>query len=354
MVFVLATSLSHQVFVGLSLSALGCFVLWLVFWAFHCAFHKAYLWRSKRAEIWSFASELGFLIDEEAWSATGTLEGLPFSMGFRTVRRGKSQSMNFWASLTIGPTPEGMELTNEDILSGAMRVFGSDELNLGDPEFDAAFWICGNNVEEVREYLTPERRLGLLLGMSELHGGKLKGERINSSRDFDTPLKIVSHYQSMLKHFRLLAQAYSGKVIEAPVGSTGVVFRKVRRFARFSLGMLSFLCLVTWPAPGNAGDVITGGLLVGVGFSCLAMMPNETGRVLLQSYYAFLTVVIVCLFAWAITGQFQPLQEVSEYLGITMVSSVLFVFSWGSRHYLKTLDQTGVKAPEEADGETLL
>ena len=57
-------------------------------------------------EILTLASELGLKPDESGHSATGTLDGLPFSLGLRTVRRSKSQSVQFWASLNVGELPK--------------------------------------------------------------------------------------------------------------------------------------------------------------------------------------------------------------------------------------------------------
>ena len=318
----------------------------IAFFVYHSAFHNTFLWRRGKNEAFLRAGELGLILDENGRLVSGTLSGLPFHCGFRSVKSGKTKHVEVWGRLEIGETPEALEISCEDVLSGVFRAFGSEELNLEDPEFDAAFWITGADVEKIKEFLTPSIRRGMLLGMSELPNAKLKNGQITSYRTAFTPLGLVTRFQRMLLQFSLLAKTFSGDEQEhSDFESTGVVTKKVRRFARFSLVVFTFSCLVTSPVSGNLGLLLAAGFALGVLFSILAMSSGETGRVLLQSYYAFVTLVIIAATCVALT---KP-SESSEVIAVGICGAVAGVFTWGGRHYLKTLDQTGLKQPTKPD-----
>src|SRR5262245_56194366 len=48
------------------------------------------------------------------------------------------------------------EIYPQDIFSGFRKLLGMEDIEIGSPQFDATYFICGNSREEVRELLSAE------------------------------------------------------------------------------------------------------------------------------------------------------------------------------------------------------
>jgi hypothetical protein len=66
------------------------------------------------------------------------------------------------------------EISPQDILSGFRKLWGMEDIEIGSPQFDAAFFISGNSREQVRELLTAEVQ-ALILRLTRVGGANLFG-----------------------------------------------------------------------------------------------------------------------------------------------------------------------------------
>ena len=143
-------------------SVLVSLAVWLVYYFYVNASHNVKPWRTVKDRLMDFALREGFEVDRQRCTARGELDGVPFAFGMKTESGSKSQHMELWAVLESEEIPPDLELSGECLLSGVSRALGYEEASLGDPEFDAAFWIVTDDVDRARDYLTPSRRRGFL------------------------------------------------------------------------------------------------------------------------------------------------------------------------------------------------
>jgi hypothetical protein len=66
------------------------------------------------------------------------------------------------------------EVYPQDLLSGFRRLWGMEDIEIGSPQFDQAFFIAGNSREQVRELLTAEVQ-GLIMRLTQVGGINLFG-----------------------------------------------------------------------------------------------------------------------------------------------------------------------------------
>ena len=211
----------------MALYAAGTFlfsvVAWLVYYFYVNASHNVKPWRTVKGRLMDLAESEGFTVDRERCTAYGELEGVPFAFGLKTMRRGKSRHMQLWAALESSEIPLDLEVSAECVLSGVSRALGYKEATLGEPEFDAAFWILTDDVERARYFLTPSRRRGFLHGLTAVSDGKIKKQKVQAIQRFSTPLRMSRHFRPLLENFRLLAETLndSGATSLAAGGSLG-------------------------------------------------------------------------------------------------------------------------------------
>jgi hypothetical protein len=66
------------------------------------------------------------------------------------------------------------EVYPQDILSGFRRLWGMEDIEIGSPQFDQAFFISGNNKQQVRELLTAEVQT-IIYRLTRIGGATLFG-----------------------------------------------------------------------------------------------------------------------------------------------------------------------------------
>ena len=332
-------------------------LLALVYFFYLGEAHDAYPWRKQRKALMDLAADYGLEVHESQRKAAGELEGLPFSIGVSTVRTSKSKVVKLGTKLEVPACPAGLSLNCEDLLSGIAKAFSYDELSLGDPEFDAVFEIHGESVDVVKSYLTPEIRSGLLRYFSKLPHGVLRSQEIRSEKRFLTPFFMASHFKPLLERNRLLAASLQGRVEPLKPGqSSGIVEQKLRRFCRLTILIWLIPFLVTLKASSELSELALP-FVFGVGtlLTTAALSAKETARVFLQGYYAFITLFVAIMIFFGLldgTEIYEPrwLDLVDqEYIGYFLVTSVVFFTCWGTRNYLKTLDQTRVVVRDSED-----
>ncbi len=308
-------------------------------------FHGSRLWLTRRSRLMDTAQEFGLKVVTEQKEAAGELAGLPFTLKVASVRSGKSKLVYLIGRLELPDCPPGLELREEDLLSGVAKTFGSDELSLGDPEFDAAFLVGGNSVEEVKGYLTPVNRAGLLRYLPELPHAHLKNGVVYSERRYMTPFAMPRHGREMVENFRQLAEALQS---ETPVSGGSTVNKKLRKFVGRSFWFWLLPCLLALSDPGGAGYGTTALLTMGTLLTGAAFTASEIARVMLQGFYAFLALSILVLIILGVVDGLElynvPWLRLvdDDYVPFFFFTTMLGFLFWGIRNYLRTLDRSRV------------
>ena len=90
----------------------------------------------------------------------GEINGHPVVVHEVKRGSGKHRHTNTRIKLTLSsPLPVDLELTKEGIFSGIGKLFGSQDIEVGDPGFDGSVTVKGRDVPAIRSFLTPDRRL---------------------------------------------------------------------------------------------------------------------------------------------------------------------------------------------------
>ena len=324
---------------GLALLAIFAYLIYSI------TYLESGAWKRQRARLLGLGSDVG-LSPNPSSTLTGTLEGLSFSIGLTKYQGSKSKGYKLRAELAA-PQWDGVVVNHEGMLSGAQRWAGQREVWLGDPEVDACFWLEGQE-EILRRLFTSPTREGLLRTLPEIPDGVLKDGKISSELVVLTPFFVAGQASAMLDHFGLLAAALQGRGPTEPLPKGFVVGRKLRAFARATLWILAPLFLLAWAVPGPAGLTAQLMLGLGLGLTFLALAGHQTVRLLLQVYYAFLTVALGLLSALGLGMlAYDDQANLSEVMAIVLFGLVLMGLCWSARHYMRALDLTGINAPPE-------
>lgn len=304
-------------------------------------------WKRQRRRLGEIGAEMGLTpVEAAAATVTGRLEGLPFSVGLYKYQGSRTKGYQLRAELKATQW-SGVVVDHEGLFSGAQRWAGQREIWLGDREVDACFWLEGQQ-DTLRRLFTSPTREGLLRELPEIPGGSLKDGKVTCELVVLTPFFLARRVSQILQRFQRLAAALqgSGPVQLLPEGF--VVGRKLRRFAGASLGILAPLFLLSVALPGPAGLAAQAVSGLGLGLSALALAGRQTVRLLLQAYYAFLTVGLSLLTVLAASTLVWDQQaRLSEVLAAVLFGLVLTGLCWSARHYMRALDLSGVNAPPE-------
>ncbi len=324
-------------------------ICFFVFAVFIADFPEARPWRAQRGRLMALASEYGLTPNDEGRTATGNLAGMPFSIGISTVKGSKATTISLWAKLELTDCPETFRLSEESVMTGMSKAFGGEELSLGLPEFDAVFLIQGNCAEEIREFLTPEVQAGLLQYLPELPEGEIRNGAVWAGKRFSTPLFMTRHFRPLLDDCRGMAGVLSGETASESDAPSRRVEKKLASFVKKTLP-----CWVIATVLGaTIGPAVAAAFGIGVLLSGFALTGTEWSRTLLQGYYAFITVAVGCLILLGIVDGLELynvrwLRMVDEqYVPYFVGTTVTAIFSWGSRHYLKSLDRLRVASPSK-------
>ena len=128
------------------------------------------IWFKQRQEdAWrAFAAGRGMVFTPGGFfgqpSMRGEHQGLPLSLEVEVRGSGKHRHLYTLVVVAIpAALPSGLALSEEGFFSGVSRFFGSQDIQVGDAELDAAAMIKGTDEEAVRQLLrqAPARQAAL-------------------------------------------------------------------------------------------------------------------------------------------------------------------------------------------------
>lgn len=149
----------------LAIGGFLAFVGFILWWAVKAA-------KTTRLRIEQLAMRLGLTIDP-ARVTLGIFHHAPKASGMRrgkkleifTYTTGSGKSQTHWAALSATPRADGgltFSLTRQGFGSKIAELFGSREIQVGDPAFDNTWFIRTNQPEFFAAALLPELRAKLL------------------------------------------------------------------------------------------------------------------------------------------------------------------------------------------------
>ena len=94
-------------------------------------------------------------------SITGTVDGFPAHVRSYTKKAGKSSSRYTRYTVEFPPIGIDLHLIRQAGIGQFLKVLGTQDLEIGDPEFDRAFIVQAVNARAAREVLTPGRTMVL-------------------------------------------------------------------------------------------------------------------------------------------------------------------------------------------------
>jgi hypothetical protein len=314
----------------------------------HC---EGAFWSGRKRAFERFARDQGLRVDskEDCSTARGELEGHSFEMSL-AFRSGKEAHYQLKTSLSLRDCPLDLKLSKEGLITGLKRTVGREEFILGDEEVDTAFWIQAAGPEEARNYIVSPRREALLRFLTRLPWGGLTAGKITSTKTLWLPLFGERLFRKTHRCMALLADGLCGKgrlMAELPPERFSVLQRVLMRSIPGTLITMIFLLIFGSQTPEMAGEVIKGSAWVGIMIASLAFISGRVGRLLLQGYYAFLTIAIgifTLLFSFKI-AQF-PVSDDDRWITILM-SLIAAFLCWAMRHYLRGLVPVRKSSPEE-------
>ncbi len=265
-----------------------------------------------------------------------TVHGLPVRWELTMVSQGKSNYYKLLSHVVLPSAPEGLVIKNEGIATGFYRIGNQKEQTIDDPDFDAAFWIEAANRPQL-EYLTPLRRRTMLCGMTRNPGWTLANRKLINERWFISSLFGRSTYAAIWADLELLVDGLEGTGERVPEKAPDVVASKVRKFVPATMVVLALTLPYSLSMPGLLPAAMRWGALIGLTFSLLALTGGEAGRVLLQGYYAFLSLTALALAGALALGYLGTFKK-SDDLVVSVVAMLGFSLCfWAARHYLKSL-----------------
>jgi hypothetical protein len=101
-------------------------------------------------------------------------EGTPFQVGKLKMSRGDAIKIFSRMKIELSGLPKGLRVYRETTWSKLGKALGMQDIATGDSRFDGSFMIKGKDPAEVLTYLTPGRRMALLMHADELHGLELQ------------------------------------------------------------------------------------------------------------------------------------------------------------------------------------
>jgi hypothetical protein len=110
----------------------------------------------------AFAAAKGLREEQRGSPATIRLKGLnrgyPFVLERVVRRRGNSHQTFTHVHLSLMGLPRGLRIQRRTSLRRLARLLGGGDIESGDDQFDQVFTVTGREPEDVRRFLTAERR----------------------------------------------------------------------------------------------------------------------------------------------------------------------------------------------------
>lgn len=153
------------------------------------------------------ATRLGVSLTPGAWNKSpqlaGSVSGYPLSVDIK--KRDKTAFTRF--RLGVPDLPAGLKLKSEGFISGISKVFGGQDIEVGDAAFDDRVLVKGTNAEAVRAFLTPPRRREIRRFLDTHSGSVIDGDGISWSRRgrVRDSARLLETIEAMLGLARVLA-----------------------------------------------------------------------------------------------------------------------------------------------------
>ncbi len=326
---------------------------WLGWFCVISEFPDASPWRRGRERFLDLAEQLGFVVSRESCIATKQVTELSLTAGIKVVRH-KSNSILMYGHVPLPDVPSGLSVALDTSTWAFTRAFGAKERSVGDPEFDAVFWTLCDDEEQVRSYLTPQRRQALLHWIPQVPSARIADGALRAEVNFNTPSRMrQTTFEPFLSGLEGLASSLQSESVTEgeQIGHSAVSFIQ-RKFARRTTFVWSFLLLLSLVV--DSFDVVTNLVRASTAIMVLLSAGLYRGfqgcRVLLQGIYAFLGlasggILVVGLIEAAelLPWRFLRLKE-DEIVVFVIVDFVIIFWFWGCRHHLKALDTTKARS----------
>ena len=140
--------------------------------------------QSRRAnEAWSDAAEeLGLTYRRPRWFQSRrmyrSIENAQVEVDTYTQRSGESSTTYTRFRITFPSLGLGLRLKAEGFLSGITKFFGAQDINVGDGEFDKGVLVKGRDAQQVRNFLTPARRMRIRRFLQAHKGATIDDQEI--------------------------------------------------------------------------------------------------------------------------------------------------------------------------------
>lgn len=153
-----------------------------------------YYWmkKKKRKKAWKEAADdLGMLFGGRRFFDTPRISGeiedrkVKLWVKQETTGTGRHKRTTLYTILEVplkADLPDGINLTYDGILSSIGEWFGDQDVKAGDEEFDRWVDVEGDDPEEIKSYLTPERRKALKLFIEKFPRGGVYRKKIYGKR----------------------------------------------------------------------------------------------------------------------------------------------------------------------------
>jgi hypothetical protein len=130
----------------------------------------ALVFKKQQISSWStFAQQAGLSLDQGGWFRAPTVSGAygGFNVYLYTYTQGSGKNKTTYTSMIVYlpiAHRSHVRVTREGFLSRITKAFGAQDIQLGDPAFDAAYIIKSDTPELVPQLLTSQVRGALLSG----------------------------------------------------------------------------------------------------------------------------------------------------------------------------------------------
>lgn len=140
--------------------------------------------RKTRELLHAFAQRAGLQIQEQTVLGFTSVQSLEGEQAGRVIRywtyaTGSGKSRTSWIAVAVRPRAEGglqFDLTRQHLGSKIMEMFGVKEIKVGDPAFDAAWFVRTNQPDFLAAALVPSIRARLMAGPAGRWGARYKLE----------------------------------------------------------------------------------------------------------------------------------------------------------------------------------
>lgn len=141
--------------------------------------------RKTRERLAAFAQRAGLRVNEQTVLGFISVESLEGEQSGRTIRywtyaTGSGKSRVTWVAVGVIPRAgAGLEfdLSGQDFGSKILEMFGAKEVKVGDPAFDAAWFVRTNQPEFFAAALVPQIRERLMASIAIKRGARYKLEK---------------------------------------------------------------------------------------------------------------------------------------------------------------------------------